>query len=167
MDQAGGAKWSGPHNNYVEELIWSIHKVSILAATKFKIIQHALRCPSMPMGSQVILLGKSYFEQHLLPKIKLAMSEKANAHKLFKLMVTNDGQLLSKMYTKLDITFLGLKVLNVGMLIIDNPSQVLDKKHQSKLPSIVGGNLVWLSYNMFVKKYGTSEINSFYMSRGS
>ena len=43
-------------------------------------------------------------------------------------MVANDGQLPVKMYTELDINFLGLKVPNVGILVIEDPSQVLDKK---------------------------------------
>ena len=81
----------------------------------------------------------------------MATSEKAKAYQLFNLMVANDGQLSVKMYTKLDITFLGLKVLNVGILVVEDLSQVLDKKHQSKLPGIVGWNLVWLSYNAFVE----------------
>ena len=87
-------------------------------------------------------------------------AKRLNAQKLFNLTVTNDGQLPIKMYTELEIAFLGLKVPNVGMLVIEDPSQVLDKKHQSKLPGIVGWNLVWLSYNMFVKKYGTSGFSS-------
>ena len=62
---------------------------------------------------------------------------------------------LVKMYTVLDITFLGLKVPNVGVLVVEDPSQVLNKKHQSKLPGIVGWNLSLLSYSAFVKKYGT------------
>ena len=85
---------------------------------------------------------------------------------LFNLMVANDGQLLIKMYTKLDITFLGLKVSYIGMLITDDPSQVLDKKHQSKLPGTVAWNLVQLSYNAFVTKYGTSGFNSFICMEG-
>ena len=64
-------------------------------------------------------------------------------------------------YTELDITFLGLKVPNVGMLVVEDPSQVLDQKHQSKLPDIVGWNLVWLSYKVFIEKYGTSGFSSF------
>ena len=68
----------------------------------------------------------------------MVTSEKAEAHQLFNLTVANDGQLPVKMYTKLNITVLGLKMLNVGVLVIDDPSQVLDKKHQSKLPGIVG-----------------------------
>ena len=66
-----------------------------------------------------------------------------------------------KMYIKLNLTFLGLKVLNVGMLIAEEPNQVLDKEHQTKLPEIVGWNLIWLSYNPFVKEYGTAVFDSF------
>ena len=153
----------------------SIHNASILAATKLEIMQHAvakspkvsisahgIQIPSLlDSGSEVMLLRQSYFKQLQLPKIKSATSEKADTHKLFNLKVANDGQLLIKMYTKLDSTFLGLRVPNVGVLVIEDPSQVLDKKHQSKLPGTVGWNLVWLSYNMFVKKYGTSVFKSY------
>ena len=69
-------------------------------------------------------------------------------------------------YYELDITFLGLKVLNVGILVVKDPSQVLDKKHQLKLPGIVGWNLVWLSYNAFIQKYGTSGFDSFACPEG-
>ena len=112
------------------------------------------------------LLRQSYFEKHLLPKIQAATGEKSEAHQLFHLMVANDGQLPVKMYTKLDINFLGLKVPNVGILMIEDPSQVLDKKHQSKLPGIVGWNLIQLSYNAFVEKYGTSGFDSFACPEG-
>ena len=64
------------------------------------------------------------------------------------------------MYTELDINFLGLKVLNVSILVVEDPSLVPDKKHQSKLPGIVGWNLIWLSYNTFVEKYGPSGFDS-------
>ena len=71
-----------------------------------------------------------------------------------------------KMYTEIDLTFLGLKVLKVGILIAEEPNQVLDKKYQTRLPGIVGWNLIWLSYNMFVKKYGTTGFNSFMCPEG-
>ena len=117
-DQAVGVNKSGPHKySYEEDLIWSIHNASISAATKLEIMQHAVaRSPKVSIsaygiqitslldsGSEVMLLRQSYFDQHLLPKIKLARSEKAKAHKLFNLMVTNDGQLPVKMYTELGI----------------------------------------------------------------
>ena len=91
----------------------------------------------------------------------MATNEKVEAHQLFHLTVASDGQLPVKLYTTLDIMFLGLKVPNVGILVVEDPSQVLDKKHQSKLLGIVGWNLVWLSYNVFIEKYGTSGFDSF------
>ena len=143
------------------------------------LLQGVLKCALVPMGSkfhpcwiwevrgsEVMLLRQSYFEKHLLPKIQAATSEKADAHHLFHLTVANDGQLPVKMYTELDINFLGLKVPNVGILIVEDLSQVLDKKHQSKLPGIVGWNLIWLSYNAFVEKYGASGFDSFVCPEG-
>ena len=156
-------------------MIWSIHHASILATTKLEIMQcavakspkesisaYGIQIPSLlDLGGEVMLLRQSYFNQHLLPKIRGVASEKAKAHQLFNLTVTNDRQLPVKMYTELDITFLGLKVPNVGILVVEDPSQVLDKKHQSKLPCIAGWNLVWLPYNTFIEKYGTSGFDSF------
>ena len=166
--------------DYEKELIQSIHSSSILAGTKLEIMQctvarspkvcisaHGIQIPSLlDLGSDVMLLRQAYFEKHLLPKIQEVTGEKAKAHQLFHLTVTNDGQLPVKMYTELDINFLGLKVLNAGVLIIDDPSQVLDKKHQTKLPGIVGWNLIWLSYNAFVEQYGASGFDSFVCPEG-
>ena len=92
--------------------------------------------------------------------------KRLKAHQLFHLTVANDWQLPVEMYTELDITFQGLKVLNVGILVVKDLSQVLDKKHQSKLPGTVGWNLVQLSYNAFVEKYGTSGFDSFICLEG-
>ena len=71
-----------------------------------------------------------------------------------------------KMYMELDINFLGLKVPKVGVLIVDDLTQVLDKKHQIKLPGIVGWNLIRLSYNVFVEQYGESGFDSFVCLEG-
>ena len=137
-----GAKENGPHEfTYEEELIWSIHNTSILAMKKLEIMQcavakspkvcisaHGIQIPSLlDLGSEVMLLRQSYFEKHLLPKIQVVTSEKAEAHQLFHLTIANDGQLPVKIYTELDINFLGLKVHNVGVLVVEDPSQVLDK----------------------------------------
>ena len=70
------------------------------------------------------------------------------------------------MYKELDINFLGLRVPNVGVLIVDDPSQVLDQKHQTKLPGIVGWNLIQLSYNTFVEQYGAAGFDSFVCLEG-
>ena len=115
-----------------------------MAMTKLEIMQHAVakspkvcisahgvQIPSLlDLGSEVMLCRQSHFEKHLPAKIQAATSEKAEAHQLFHLTVTNGGQLPVKMYMELDINFLGLKVLNVGVLVVEDLSQVLDKKQQ-------------------------------------
>ena len=105
---------------------------------------NAPRCALVPMEFKFHLYwilavrlhwsGSHIFDQHILPKIKPATGEKADAHCLFKLTVANDGQMPIKMYTELDLTFLGLEVPKVGILIAEEPNQVLDKKHQTRLP---------------------------------
>ena len=137
---------------------------AVAESPKVCISAHGIQIPSLlDLGSKVMLLRQSYFEKHLLPKIQVATSEKAKAHQLFHLMVANDGQLPVKMYMELDINFLGLKVLNVGILVVEYPSQVLDKKHSSKLPGIVGWNLVWPSYNAFVENMGHQDLSLLYV----
>ena len=139
---------SGPHHDHEENsLIIQLRNTSILAETKMEIMQRAVsKCPKvcisahgiqipslLDSSSEVTLLWQSYFDQHILPKIKLVTGEKANAHCLFKLTVANDGQMPIKMYTKLDLTFFGLKVLKVGVLIAEEPNQVLDKKTSNQI----------------------------------
>ena len=181
MDQPKGESVSGPHHtNEEKSLIVQLRNASILAETKMEIMQcaiakcpkvcisaHGIQIPSLlDSGSEVTLLWQSYFDQHILPKIKLATGEKADAHCLFKLTVANDEQMPIKMYTELDLTFLGLKVPKVGILIAEEPNQVLDKKHQTRLPGIIGCNLIWLSYDVFVQKYGPTGFNSFICPEG-
>ena len=140
---------------------------AVARSPKVCISAHGIQIPSLlNSGSDVMLLRQAYFEKHLLPKIQDVTGEMAKAHQLFHLTVANNGQLPVKMYTELDINFLGLKVPNVGVLIVDDPTQVLDKKHQTKLPGIVGWNLIQLSYNMFVEQYGASGFDSFVCPEG-
>ena len=129
-DQPKRESKSGPHHtNEEKSLIVQLRNASISAETKIEIMQcavakcpkvcisaHGIQIPSLlDSSSEVTLLQQSYFDQHILPKIKLATGEKANAHCLFKLTVANDGQMLITMYTELDLTFLGLKVPKLGI----------------------------------------------------
>ena len=140
---------------------------AVAKCPKVCISAHRIQIPSLlDSGSEVTLLWQSYFDQHILPKIKPATGEKANAHCLFKLTVANDGQMPIKMYIELDLTVLGLKVPKVGVLIAEEPNQVLDKKHQTRLPGFIGLNLICLSYDMFIKKYGTTGFDSFICPEG-
>ena len=95
MDQPKGESESGPHHtNGKKRLIFQLRNTSTLAETKMEIMQcavakfpkvcisaHGFQIPSLlDSGSKVTLLQQSYFDQHILPKIKPATGEKANVH---------------------------------------------------------------------------------------
>ena len=83
---------------------------AVAECPKVCINAHGIQIPSLlDSGSEVTLLRQSYFEQYILPKIKPATGEKADAHSLFRLTVANDGQMPISMYTELDINFWGLR----------------------------------------------------------
>ena len=107
MDQPKGENVSGPHDYEENSLILQLRNTSIWAETKMEIMQRAVaKCPKvcisthgiqipslLDSSSEITLPRQSYFDQHILPKIKLATGEKANTHCLFKLIVANDGQM--------------------------------------------------------------------------
>ena len=57
------------------------------------------------------------------------------------------------MYVELDLDFLGIVVPKVGVLITQEPSELLDACHKTKLPGVVGWNLIKLAYDVLVQKY--------------
>ena len=88
MNQGVEVKKSGPHINFKEDnFIQYINNTSIIVQTKNKIMNEQLQTPygvqqcswDLNAGSEVTLLQQLYFEQYLLPKIKLVTGEKAKA----------------------------------------------------------------------------------------
>ena len=72
--------------------------------------------------------------------------EKANAHQLFQLTAANNGKLPVSMYVELDLKFLGIVVPKVGVLVTQEPNELLESCHKTKLPGMVGWNLIKLAY---------------------
>ena len=93
-------------------------------------------------GSQVTLIHQSFFEQEILPHVEPSDGEKAKAHQLFQLTAANNGKLLVSMYVELDLDFLGIVVPKVGILITQEPNELLETCHKTKLPGMVGWNLI-------------------------
>ena len=65
------------------------------------------------------------------------------------------------MYVELDMNFLGIVVSKVGVLITQEPNEFLDKHHKTKLPGMVGWNLIKSAYEVFVQKYGILCLENF------
>ena len=65
------------------------------------------------------------------------------------------------MYVELDLDFLGIVVPKVGVLITQEPNELLDTCHKTKLPGMVGWNLMKFAYEVFVQKYGVLCLENF------
>ena len=65
------------------------------------------------------------------------------------------------MYVELDLDFLGIVVPKVGVLITQEPNELLETCHKTKLPGMVGWNLIKLAYEVFVKIYGVLCLDNF------
>ena len=112
-------------------------------------------------GSDVTLIWQSYFDENLMHLVRTHSDEKSEAHTLFHLMVANDEQLPIMKYVELDLNFMGLIFPRAGILVTTDPNQLLDPKHHTRLPGVVGWNLVHLAFKEFITLYGTAVFNSF------
>ena len=68
---------------------------------------------------------------------------------------------LISMYVELDLDFLGTVVPKVGVLITEEANELLGSCHKTKLPGVVGWNLIKLAYEVFVKNYGVLCLENF------
>ena len=159
LDQSDGEKVYGPGkiditNTKSKGIVGLSEKISsqqVSAWVKIEVMQRAIAtCPKINMGcgrkvipslldsgSQVTLICQSFFEQEILPHIKPADGEKAKAHQPFQVTAANNGKLPVSMYVELDLDFLGIVVPKVGVLITQDPSELLDTCHKTKLPGMV------------------------------
>ena len=71
------------------------------------------------------------------------MGKKAKRHQLFQLTAANNGKVPISMYVELD--FLGIVVPKVGVPITEEPNELLESCHKTKLPGVVGWNLIKLA----------------------
>ena len=175
LDQSEGDKvcchdWNDKLNKDkgILGLIEKISSQQVSAHIKIEVMQRAVAtCPKVNMGcgrkripslldtgSQVTLICQSLFEQEILPHIRPSDGEKAEAHQLFQLTAANNGKVSVSMYVELDLDFWGIVVPKVGVLITQEPNELLDTCHKTKLPGVVGWNLIKLAYEVFIQKHG-------------
>ena len=125
----------------------------------------AAKCPSVKLkimgesvpslldsGSMVSLMQQDHFNRYFRLQLQPAKGLVAHAHHMFDLTSASSGAIPLSRYVELDVEFLGLQVLRVRILITQNPNKVLDPEHKSRLPRIMGWNLVKLAYQKFLKK---------------
>ena len=71
------------------------------------------------------------------------------------------------MYVELDLDFWGIVVPTVGVLITQEPNELLDTCHKTKLPGVVVWNLIKLAYEVFVQKFGIVYLENFVCPTGA
>ena len=70
------------------------------------------------------------------------------------------------MYVEFDLDFLGIVVQKDGVLITQEPNELLDKCQETKLHGIIGWNLITLAYQVFVEKYGLLSLEHYNCQMG-
>ena len=55
---------------------------------------------------------------------------------------------------ELDLDFLGIVVPKVGVLVTQEPNELLETCPKTKLPGVVGWEFEKMAYEVFVKNYG-------------
>ena len=176
LDQSELDKVCGPDqkDKGIVGLIQKISSQQVSVQVKIEVMLRAMAaCPKMNMGcrrkripsllysgSQAILIHQSFFEQEILPHIEPSDGEKAEAHQLFQLTAANNGKLPISMYVELDLDFLGI-VPKVGVLITYEPNELLNTCHKTKLPDMIGWNLIKLTCEVLIHKYGVLCLENF------
>ena len=132
-------------------------KIRKWALAKYPSIELNVMGESVPSlldsGSMVSLMWQDHFHRYFRSQLGPAEGLVADTHHLFDLTSASGGAIPVSRYVELGIEFLGLHVPKVGFLITQNPNNVLDPDHRTRLPRIVGWNLVKLAYQEFLKKY--------------
>ena len=111
--------------------------------------------------SMASLVWQTYFNRYFRPHLGSAEGAMAEVYNLFDLKSTNGGGIPLSRYVELDFEFLGLNVHRARFLITQNPDEVLDPEHKTRLPNIEGWNLMRLAYEEFTKKYNPIVFENF------
>ena len=118
--------------------------------------------PSLQNSSSMVsLMWQDHFNQYFRPQLGPAEGSVADAHHLFDLMSASGGAIPLSRYVELDVEFLGPHVPRVIFSITQSPSKVLDPDHKTRLPRIVGWNLVKLTYQEFLIEYNINVFEDF------
>ena len=134
--------------------------------TQFKIIKWAVAmCPSVKLkimgesvpslldsSSMVSLMQQDHFNRYFSLQLRPAEGSVADTHHMFNLKSASGGAIPLSRYVELDMKCLGLQLPGVRFLIIWNPNRVLDPEYKTRLPRIMGWNLVRLAYQEFLRK---------------
>ena len=65
-------------------------------------------------------------------------------------------------YFEANVTLLGFTILHVGFLVVKDPNTLLKPQHSTKLPGVIGCNLIYLGCEEFGRVYGFKAFEEFH-----
>ena len=144
------------------QILFKIMKLAVAKWTRIKLkIMGESVLLLLDSSSMVSLMWQDHFNRYFRLQLGPAEGSVADAHHMFNLPSTNGRAMPLPKYVELDVEGLGLQVPGVGFLITQKPNKVLDLEHRTRLPGIVGWNLVKLAYQEFLKKYNIDIFEDF------
>ena len=64
-------------------------------------------------------------------------------------------------YVELDLNFFRIIVPNIEVLITQEPNTLSDRSHKTKLPGIIGYNLIKIVLSGVIQKFGSKSLEHF------
>ena len=109
----------------------------------------------------VTLMTESYFWENIQHLIPTPTPGGINAHNLFNLKGVGGTQVPLSRYFTADIKVGGITVPDVEILVKTNRQLETSKGIKTKLPCIIGCNLLKIAVTQFIKDYGEEALRLF------
>ena len=110
-------------------------------------------------GSQVTLMNKSYFQEHIKHQLLPCSGAYNN---VFNLKGVEEGHIPLTRHFECDIELGGQTIHHVGILVKKDKVPLLDSKgRKAKTPALLGSNLIHITLNEFCKTFGEECLRLF------
>ena len=102
-------------------------------------------------SSMISLMWQDHINRYFRLQLGPAEGSVTDAHHMFGLTSVSGEAISLPRFVELDVELLGLQVPRVRFLITQNPNKLLDPEHKTRLPGIVGWNMVKIAYLEYLK----------------
>ena len=112
--------------------------------------------------SQVTLMIKSYFKEHIEHQLLPSSGAYNNSHNLFNFKGMEEGHIPLTRHFECDIEVGGQTVHHVGTLVKKDKVPLLDSKgRRTKTPALLSSNLIRIAVDEFCKTFGEECLRLF------
>ena len=118
-------------------------------------------------GSEVTLVNKSYYKEHIEHRLLPSSGSYNNSHNLFSLRGIEEGQVPLSKHFECNIEVGGQIVHRVGILVKKDKIPLVDSKgRKAKTPALLGSNLIRIAVNEFCETLGEDCLRLFECPKG-